>query len=79
LQKVAEELERPLCRQDETDNKEKEASMRSLFDETTIQSMQLRNRLVRSATWEGMCEEDGRPTKRLIDLYVTLARGGASA
>jgi len=53
--------------------------MRSLFDETTIQSMQLRNRLVRSATWEGMCEEDGRPTKRLIDLYVTLARGGASA
>jgi len=59
-----------------TDNRKKEASMRSLFDTTAIKSMQLRNRLVRSATWEGMCEEDGRPTQRLIDLYVALARGG---
>ena len=36
--------------------------MRKVFDETRINGMTLANRLVRSATWEGMCEEDGRPT-----------------
>jgi 2,4-dienoyl-CoA reductase-like NADH-dependent reductase (Old Yellow Enzyme family) len=50
--------------------------MRTLFDETTINGMVLKNRLVRSATWEGMCEPDGRPTKKLADLYRNLARGG---
>lgn len=50
--------------------------MRSVFEETTINGMVLRNRLVRSATWEGMCEPDGRPTRKLADCYQTLARGG---
>jgi len=50
--------------------------MRELFDETTIKGMVLNNRLVRSATWEGMCEPDGRPTEKLADLYRDLARGG---
>ena len=38
--------------------------------------MPIRNRIVRSATWEGMCETNGKPTKRLIDYYRTLAQGG---
>ena len=38
--------------------------------------MKTRNRLVRSATWEGMCEEDGRPTEKLINCYRDLAKGG---
>lgn len=38
--------------------------------------MTLRNRLVRSATWEGMCEEDGRPTDKLTQCYRDLAKGG---
>lgn len=50
--------------------------MRKLFDETKINHMLLGNRLVRSATWEGMCEEDGRPTKKLADFYSALTRGG---
>jgi 2,4-dienoyl-CoA reductase-like NADH-dependent reductase (Old Yellow Enzyme family) len=50
--------------------------MHGLFDETTINGMALKNRLVRSATWEGMCDPDGRPTKKLADLYRDLARGG---
>jgi len=49
--------------------------MRSVFDETQINGMTLKNRLVRSATWEGMCEDDGRPTERLIDYYRNLAAG----
>lgn len=31
---------------------------------------------MRSATWEGMCEPDGRPTERLTALYRDLAQGG---
>jgi 2,4-dienoyl-CoA reductase-like NADH-dependent reductase (Old Yellow Enzyme family) len=50
--------------------------MADLFDQTTINGMTLRNRLVRSATWEGMCESDGRPTEKLMNCYRDLARGG---
>ena len=50
--------------------------MQTLFDATTINGMVLRNRLVRSATWEGMCNATGRPTPKLINFYQTLAAGG---
>lgn len=50
--------------------------MAALFQETTINSMTLRNRLVRSATWEGMCAGDGRPTRKLKDFLHHLAIGG---
>jgi 2,4-dienoyl-CoA reductase-like NADH-dependent reductase (Old Yellow Enzyme family) len=50
--------------------------MANLFDPITINGLTLGNRLVRSATWEGMCDPDGRPTARLIDCYRTLASGG---
>lgn len=50
--------------------------MRKVFDETKINHLALHNRLVRSATWEGMCREDGRPTEKLAAYYGTLARGG---
>lgn len=50
--------------------------MRKIFDETRIGGMTLANRLVRSATWEGMCEEDGRPAPKLAVYYANLAKGG---
>ena len=50
--------------------------MKTLFDVTTINGMELRNRFVRSATWEGMCDEQGRPTKRLSECFGALAQGG---
>lgn len=50
--------------------------MGSLFEEVVIGRIPLRNRIVRSATWEGMCEEDGAPTERLVALYERLAEGG---
>jgi len=50
--------------------------MKTLFDETTVGTMHLKNRLVRSATWEAMADEAGRPTPRLLEVYRDLARGG---
>lgn len=49
--------------------------MNTIFDQTTINGMTLGNRLVRSATWEGMCDADGKPGQKLIDFYRALARG----
>ncbi len=51
-------------------------AMKNLFETTTINTMSLRNRFVRSATWEGMAGDDGSVTPRLIDMYVRLAEGG---
>lgn len=50
--------------------------MASLFEEMVIGRIPMRNRIVRSATWEGMCEKDGAPTERLLGLYEGLADGG---
>jgi len=47
-----------------------------LWDDIRIGNLQIRNRFVRSATWEGMCDEKGCPTPRLAECYRDLARGG---
>ncbi len=51
--------------------------MGKIFEKASINTMQLSNRLVRSATWEGMCDPvSGRPGSKLIDYYTMLAKGG---
>ncbi len=50
--------------------------MSILFDSTDIKGMNLPNRFVRSATWEGLAGEDGSVTAPLVDMMVALARGG---
>jgi len=47
-----------------------------LFDHTEINGMTLKNRFVRSATWEGMAAEDGACTPKLVDTIARLAGGG---
>lgn len=49
--------------------------MAELFEGTSINGMSLANRFVRSATWEGLADEDGAVTPRLIDMMVELVRG----
>jgi len=48
-----------------------------LFSPGNIGALTLANRLVRSATWEGMAATDGGATKPLAAFYRTLAAGGA--
>ena len=50
--------------------------MSVLFEKTTIKGMELKNRLVRSATHEGMADRNGFPTQDLFRLYERLAKGG---
>ena len=50
--------------------------MPTLLEPVNINNMPLKNRIIRSATWEGMCAPDGRPTPKLADFYTELARGG---
>ena len=50
--------------------------MTTLFELSEINGMKLQNRFVRSATWEGLAADDGSCTPRLVDLMVTLAKGG---
>jgi 2,4-dienoyl-CoA reductase-like NADH-dependent reductase (Old Yellow Enzyme family) len=50
--------------------------MTKLFEATSIKSMRLANRFVRSATWEGMADNDGFCTPKLIELMKRFAEGG---
>ncbi|RJR24480.1 MAG: NADH:flavin oxidoreductase [Desulfobacteraceae bacterium] len=49
--------------------------MSVLFEANELGGIKIRNRFIRSATWEGMAEESGACTQRLIDLMKELALG----
>jgi 2,4-dienoyl-CoA reductase-like NADH-dependent reductase (Old Yellow Enzyme family) len=46
-----------------------------LFENTTIKSMKLKNRAIRSATWSGIGDQKGRVTNRGVEFYGKLADG----
>jgi 2,4-dienoyl-CoA reductase-like NADH-dependent reductase (Old Yellow Enzyme family) len=47
-----------------------------IFSEGEISTLKLKNRLVRSATYEAAMTEDGRITDIMLGLYKNLAEGG---
>jgi 2,4-dienoyl-CoA reductase-like NADH-dependent reductase (Old Yellow Enzyme family) len=49
--------------------------MKNLFEKTEIGEMVLKNRFVRSATWERLANEEGEPKGDLLQVYENLARG----
>ena len=57
----------------QTHNNERE-NMKTLFEETKLGKLLIKNRFVRSATWENMTTEDGHLTAELIKIYDELAK-----
>ena len=49
--------------------------MKKLFDITKINQMELKNRFVRSATWEGLANPNGSFSAELANLVLELAKG----
>ncbi len=52
--------------------------LETAFTPTFIGGMKLKNRFIRSATWDGMAGKNGEVSPRQIHLYQTLAAGGAA-
>jgi len=50
--------------------------IKSLFETTKISNMELKNRFICSAIWEGLADDDGHVTSELIQHYHELAEGG---
>lgn len=53
--------------------------MNQVFEKVKIGKITFNNRIIRSATHEGMSDENGRPNEELIKKYEQLAKGGVGA
>ena len=53
--------------------------MKKVFEKSVIGTIELKNRILRSATHEGMGDKYGKPLKELYDVYEKLAKGGVGA
>ncbi|MCR5220448.1 MAG: hypothetical protein K6E31_05570 [bacterium] len=53
--------------------------MKKVFEEVQLGKLRLKNRLIRSATWEGIALPDGGVTEEAYEIYGELARGGVGA
>ena len=52
---------------------------RKIFEAVTFHNLSMKNRLIRSATWEGIANFDGSITDEAYDIYRELAHGGVGA
>ena len=50
--------------------------MKKVFEEIQLGNLHLKNRLIRSATWESIALPDGGVTKEAYEIYGELAKGG---
>lgn len=53
--------------------------MDKVFGPAQLAGITLKNRIIRSATHESLCDNHGRPTEALIKKYQQLANGGVGA
>ena len=52
---------------------------RKIFEPVTMNHMTTKNRLIRSATWEGIAEFDGSIADEAYEIYRELSHGGIGA
>ena len=50
--------------------------MKKIFEPVKLKNLTMKNRLIRSATWEGIAKPDGSLTEETYEIYAKLARGG---
>ena len=50
--------------------------MKKVFEPVELKNLKLKNRLVRSATWEGLANPDGGLPEETYAIYEELAKGG---
>lgn len=50
--------------------------MKKIFEEVNLGQLKLKNRLIRSATWEGLADEQGHFYPEQYQNYEVLAKGG---
>ena len=53
--------------------------MNKIFESASIAEIVIKNRILRSATHEGMSDDAGYPTAELYDLYERLASNNVGA
>ena len=53
--------------------------MKHIFEPAMLGDISLKNRLIRSATWEGLADDEGRMPEELFRVYESLAKGGVGA
>ena len=52
--------------------------MDKLFEKVYINKLELKNRIIRSATNEHLSDCEGNDTEELMKTYIQLAKGGVS-
>jgi 2,4-dienoyl-CoA reductase-like NADH-dependent reductase (Old Yellow Enzyme family) len=50
-----------------------------VFEASSLASIRMKNRILRSATYEGMCDNLGHPQPSYYELYDKVSRGGTGA
>lgn len=53
--------------------------MKYIFETAQLGNLVLQNRMIRSATWEGLADEVGHMPEQLYQVYERLAKGGVGA
>ena len=53
--------------------------MKHIFETAALGKLSLKNRLIRSATWEGLADKAGHMPEKLYQVYERLAQGGVGA
>ena len=53
--------------------------MKKIFEPVELNNLTVRNRLIRSATWEAIADPDGRLKEEAYGIYSELAKGGVGA